>query len=200
MLHLAPSQRGIPSLPSTKDTLEWTLKGILTSSLFNKIVIYPQTYQLQKTDQLWDWLFYKGGIFKGAGNGMGIWDIQRQRLFAKQGCGRWPQLCPLLCPPLMRRNPPKTRKLERRVPAFQSDDKLPYQYLREDKQIHAVSSHESIPPGSPTKQCCFLGGFQGLLFPVQLSLLSFSFIHGLHCSWIGKTFTWKWHVQGMNST
>lgn len=60
-----------------------TLKDTPPNLLFNKMVIYPHTYQLQKMDLLGDGSFGKGGVCRRAGNRMGAWDVKRQ------GCERW---------------------------------------------------------------------------------------------------------------
>lgn len=119
------------------------LKDTPPAPLVNNTGLYPHTYQLQKMDLVGYRSFGKGGICREAGNGMGVWDIKKQGLFSRQSRERWLQkwglhLFPLLHLEWMRRKPPKPVQPKRRVPASQSYGKLPYQYLWEDKQVHAV--------------------------------------------------------------
>lgn len=121
------------------------LKNTPPAPLVNDVGLYPHTYQLQEMDLVGFLSFGKGGICRAAGNGMGDWDTKRQGLFSRQSCERWLQkrglhLLPLLHLQWMRK-PPESAQPKGRVPAFQSYGTLPYQYLWEDKQIHAVSRH-----------------------------------------------------------
>lgn len=87
MLDLLPSQRGTPSSPTVKGTLQLQRKHFPIPLL--TIHLTCSTYQLQEIDVLGDGSFGKGGLCRGIR--MEAWDIKRRGLFAKQSCERWLQ-------------------------------------------------------------------------------------------------------------